>query len=198
MHDHTKENEVRAQQKLPPLYCPFGCTGPECDPNPTGGAYCCHLVGFTVDESERIFEPLGNAIWNQEFFAVGRKRQKVAKGDVVINPLVMQKLPSGIHYSKKWVSARVYRPCTQEQAEAWRKRYAKPQDYEIMQEIAEEDKDRKIKELETELAALKGAPVEQPVEAVPDEAPVWGPPQPGNLDPSDEELDKLTAPVGVK
>ena len=58
MHDHRVENEQRVKQKLPMLYCPFGCTGRDVSPNPNGNAECCHLVGHTIDEKERVFEPL--------------------------------------------------------------------------------------------------------------------------------------------
>jgi hypothetical protein len=117
----------------------------------------------------------------------------VQAGDVVVNPVVKQNLRTGPHFAKAWNSARVYRACTKEEAEAWRRRYAHPTDYALDQALAEEDKDIKIKQLELELAALKGASlgvVPDEVEAV--NAVPFGPPQPGELD--DEELEALTAP----
>ena len=77
-----------------------------------------------------------------------------------------------------------------------RNRHAKPSDYELMNELAEEDKDLRIKNLELELASLKGNPVEEP-KTVPDSANAvpWGPPEPGELD--DAELEALTAPSGA-
>ena len=83
-HDHRVENEQRLKQKLPMLYCPFGCDGTQVSPNPNGNAECCHLVGHTVDEHERVFEPLMTAPWNPEFFSTTRHgRQKVKLGDIV-------------------------------------------------------------------------------------------------------------------
>jgi hypothetical protein len=194
MHDHRVENEQRIKQKLPMLYCPFGCTGRDVNPNSNGSAECCHLVGHTIDEKERVFEPLGDAPWNPEFFSTSRlKRQKVLTTDIVINPLVKQLLRTGIHWAKKWVSARVYRACTESQAADWRKRHAHPTDYELEASLAEDDKDLLIDKLERELAALKG----QPLEEGPDESPAqnavaFGPPEPGELD--DAQLELLTAP----
>lgn len=195
MHDHRIENLERAKQRLPLLYCPFGCTGRDVNPNPNGNAECCHLAGHTIDKEERVFEPLKTAPWNQEFFSTTRMgREKVQPGDIVVNPIVKQMLKgTGLHYAKKWVSARVYRACTSEVAQEWRRRHAHPTDYALEAALAEEDKDAKIKQLELELAALKGAPVT----ADPEEAEVanvapWGPPQPGELD--DAELEILTAP----
>jgi len=193
MHDHRVENLERAKQKLPPLYCPFGCTGRDVNPNSNGNAECCHLVGHTIDVKERIFEPLRTAPWNAEFFQTTRMaRQKVLATDILVNPLIKQVLRTGVHYAKKWVSARVYRACTEAEAAEWRKRHAHPTDYALEAELAEEDKDALIAKYERELAVLKGQPVEDgPDEAETANAVPFGPPEPGELD--DAALDEILA-----
>lgn len=156
--DRTEENKLRNQQKLPLIYCPFDCKPADVSPGAT--AYCCHLVGFTRDEKDRIFEPLERTPWsNGEHWMVnGRKPQKVQAGDVLVNPIIAQMTSHGVNYAKMWVSARVYRPCTVEYAEDWRTKYARPADFAIMQQFGEEDKDVKIAELEAELNRLKAQP----------------------------------------
>lgn len=183
-HDHRIENEQRLKQKMPLLYCPFGCDGTQVAPSPNGNAECCHLIGHTIDERERVFEPIGMAPWNNEFFQTSRhNRQKVSAGDIVVNPQVKQMLRTGAHWAKRWASARVYRMCSLEQAEEWRRRHARPTDFDLNASLAEEDKDLRIKQLELELSALKGNPIEaaqdsgEPMNAVP-----FGPPEPGELD----------------
>jgi hypothetical protein len=194
MHDHRVENEQRIQQKMPLLYCPFGCTGRDVSPNQNGNAECCHLVGHTIDDKQRVFERLTEAPWNGEFFSTTRvQRQKVLSTDIVVNPMVKQLLRTGVHWAKKWVSARVYRACTEAQAAEWRKRHAHPTDYALESELAEEDKDTLIDKLERELAALNGQPLEEgPEESPAVNAVAFGPPEPGELD--DATLEELTAP----
>lgn len=193
MHDHRIENEQRLKQRMPLLYCPFGCTGKDSSQQPNGNAECCHLVGHTIDEKERVFEGIRSTPWNKEFFQTSRlAKQKVLGTDIVINPLVKQVLRTGVHWAKKWASARVYRACTAEEALEWRKLHAHPTDYALDAELAEEDKDDMIAKLERELAALKGQPLEEADVAETPEAPAWGPPEPGELD--DEQLELLTAP----
>ena len=225
--DHSKENVERRKQGLPELYCPFGCNGTQVSSGQSGAAYCCHLVGFTLDEGNRIFETLTTTPWgNGEFFSTtSRGKQRVQPTDIVINPLVKQVLTTGVHWAKKWLTARVYRACTPTEAEAWRKRWCKDVDAELMAELAEDDRETRIRALKAELADLEGGePVNQPIEAQDDdltvEVPLWGPPQAGepgvtdelrSSDPraeqtpmsaggeiSDDELEALTAPIGAR
>ena len=199
-YDHRRENEQRRKQKLPELHCPFGCNGAQVNPNPNGNAECCHLVGHTIDERERVFEPLGTAPWNPEFFATTRRgRQKVSATDIVVNPQVKQLLRTGIHWAKKWASARVYRACSADQAEDWRRRFAKPTDFEIDEALAEEDKDLEIRLLKEKLASLerdKTGEVVEPEGVETANVVPFGPPEPGDLD--DAELEELTAPSGAR
>lgn len=197
MHDHRIENEQRIKQKMPMLYCPFGCASREVNPNSNGNAECCHLVGHTIDTKERVFEPTGDCPWNKEFLQTSKnKRQKVLSTDIVINPLVKQVLRTGVHWAKKWASARVYRACTEAEAAEWRRTHAHPTDYELESELAEEDKDLLIEKMERELAALRGQPLEQGAEvADAADAPAWGPPEPGVDDLDDAQMELLTAPT---
>ncbi len=195
MHDHRIENEQRAKQKMPKLYCPFGCGGRDVNPNSNGNAECCHLIGHTIDVKERVFERTNDAPWNNEFLQTsGRRREKRLETDVVINPLVKQHLKTGVHWAKLWASARVYRECTEAEAAAWRAKHAHPTDYELEANLAEEDKDVEIARLRRELAALESQPLEQgPEESAAVDPPPFGPPEPGELD--DETLELLTAPT---
>lgn len=180
--DRTAENAIRKQQSLPLLHCPYDCTAADHAPS-QAHAYCCHLVGFTRDVDERIMEPLGRSSWsNGEHWAVaGREPEKVQPGDILVNPVVAQKTPHGINYAKSWASARVYRACSPEFAKEWRDKYARPEDFAIKEALVVEDKATRIKNLEIELAALTGKPIEQPIVKAQDEDFDWQPPTEADL-----------------
>jgi hypothetical protein len=109
-------------------HCPFGCTDAELDER----NYCAHLVGFTND-NKRI-ELL---IWNHRNQPVVTCKtvQKVGKKDVLVNPEYPQKTESGTHMMKLWVSARVYRDCTADEALEWYTKHVKAEVEELAEAV---------------------------------------------------------------
>lgn len=125
------------KQVDPNNYCPFGCALVQLDER----GYCCHLVGFTglgkkmecvIFPEAKATDPKTNKVLKDEndkpimrqlpVFVDGRKIESVEKTDVVVNPVYIQMDNNGSHETKKWVSSRVYRDCTPEQAQEWRAR----------------------------------------------------------------------------
>lgn len=101
-------------------HCPFGCEGADLYER----AYCRHLVGFsndgkTMEPVEKIMayppvdpdEPDAERIprWNGNVRVNGRKRQKIQKGDKLVNPEEVQIIKGARQIAKLWVSSRVYR-----------------------------------------------------------------------------------------
>lgn len=116
------------------IYCPFGCTATQHDEH----MYCCHLKGFT--SKGKKFEPVfrtskggvsvravevvpGEDEFGNETTQVKSVIEPVLPKDVLVNPEYVQKDDMGSHMAKKWVHARVYRNCTEEEAQSWRAKY---------------------------------------------------------------------------
>lgn len=116
-------------------YCPFGCRQSDLDEF----GYCCHLVGFTgagkrmerVTFPEKVKTSAGKKVMGADGkpqmlqlppMVDGTKVEKVLGDDVLINPESIQHTDNGSHMMKKWVSSRVYRECTPEEAQEWRDR----------------------------------------------------------------------------
>jgi hypothetical protein len=113
--DSVPDQREEALAKGLECHCPFGCALEDCDEH----GYCKHLKGFTNDR--KFFETIQPLMRSEDGKLVdsgnicvmsgkrGALRQKVEKGDRLINP-TEQYFDQGVWKTKeKWVSARVYR-----------------------------------------------------------------------------------------
>lgn len=169
-------------------YCPFGCKAEDhvLVAEGTGAVsqviYCCHLVGFTNDRKvmegiEPVMVPVydeesrktDQKRWNGRFRVSGKKQQYVKRTDIMVNPTYLQiDTQNGHHMTETWGSARVYRNCTEAEADAWKAQFAG-----VMDDLGEppiddpETPEEKRERLQAELAALDAQETVEPEQDAP-------------------------------
>lgn len=105
-------------------HCPMGCAEGHLD----GHGYCCHLKGFT-NRGQKMECVSYNT---RGMPCVGLTREIVLKSDKLVNPLKQITDESGVHMVPEWVSSRVYRKCSDEEAKAWRNLRVAPVDEDTL------------------------------------------------------------------
>lgn len=110
-------------------HCPLGCGKDQLDER----GYCCHLVGFTnqgkklerLQYNDQPPEEEGKKVRSMIAVQVRHDMlEPVLRTDILVNPERPITDGGGTHIMKEWSSARVYRKCSKEEADAWREKHA--------------------------------------------------------------------------
>lgn len=170
---HTEARGILSRTKA--NYCPFGCHIHDLDEY----GYCYHLMGFTNDKktyeavNQLYRENADGESFNTGFKTVGGTPKPCESDDVFVNPERIQEHEGVKHMAKYWVSDRVYRKIPKPEALPGppvkdAQRHGLKNRLKQLQKLAEE------KAMREEIARLE---------------------HDLGLEPSDAELDELTAPA---